>query len=81
MSSPKRIAVSIAADPLDTGPASRRCRPGWPGPAKPVAAPGLWHPEGDLCEHGVAHGQTTFDLAVENTRTLSEAAERAGVGG
>ena len=27
-----------------------------------------------------AHGRTTFDLAVENTRTLFEAAERAGVG-
>ena len=27
-----------------------------------------------------AHGQTTFDLAVENTRTLFEAAKRAGVG-
>ena len=27
-----------------------------------------------------AHGQTTFDRAVENTRTLFEAAERAGVG-
>ena len=27
-----------------------------------------------------AHGRITFDLAVENTRTLFEAAERAGVG-
>ena len=27
-----------------------------------------------------AHGRTTFDLAVENTRTLFEAAKRAGVG-
>ena len=27
-----------------------------------------------------AHGQTTFDLAVENTRTLFEAAKEAGVG-
>ena len=27
-----------------------------------------------------AHGQTTFDRAAENTRTLFEAAERAGVG-
>ena len=27
-----------------------------------------------------AHGRTTFDLAVENTRTLFEAARRAGVG-
>ena len=27
-----------------------------------------------------AHGRVTFDLAVENTRTLFEAAERAGVG-
>ena len=26
------------------------------------------------------HGQTTFDLAVENTRTLLEEAKRAGVG-
>ena len=28
-----------------------------------------------------AHGRVTFDLAVENTRTTFEAAERAGVGG
>ena len=27
-----------------------------------------------------AHGRITFDLAVENTRTLFEAAKRAGVG-
>ncbi len=27
-----------------------------------------------------AHGRTTFDLAVENTRTLLEAAKRAGGG-